>query len=261
MKIEFSKTSTPLPEGTIRLTESVYLKETVLEDKSVKLDLFFPSKANGSIVYDFTMYPEARSGSVHTLTEELMRQIYTGEFVIEDEAKTDVMRSITIGLGEMANQDPGNKIYYNMLNGNVIVTDADQLDWDDLIKHGGDMVKTLNTTRHLIATLLKEKEVEIREPGENGEDDVIVTKAVEDIAREEIRKFHEANKLNIDYSMFTNATEREILLAQLIDIIEFKQELMAATLVVNAQRSVAAFYENQKANNQENPIPEETEES
>jgi hypothetical protein len=40
---------------------------------------------------------------------------------------------------------------------------------------------------------------------------------------------------------------------------------MAATLVVNAQRSVAAFYENQKANNQENsevaPVPEETEES
>ena len=85
-----------------------------------------------------------------------------------------------------------------------------------------------------------------------------------EIANVEIAKFHEKYKLNIDYSMFAESelcSPRELAIAQLIDILEFHQQMTTATVAIASQRQVAEMYEKRIAamNGESEPASDEPE--
>jgi len=255
MKTEFQMINPPFPEGTQQITESVHLRELMDEEsKTLKIELYFPSKANPANIYMFTLYPDANFGSLTEITNDMVRQLYTGELQLPDDVKLDAMRVVQIGVGEMAadgrDYDDGDKIYYRLLNGSVLTTPAAAVDWENNIKRIHEMQYVMDHTRNLIVALLTKETVEIKKANEDGSEGETIQKNIIELATEELQKFHESNRLNIDYSMFTDngiTTERDVLIAQLIDVLEIHQQMITATIAVATRKQVADMYEQRVA--------------
>ena len=240
------------------------------ETKTLKIEFFFPSKANPMNIYHFTLYPEQNFGSLTEIANEMVRQLYTGELALPEEVKLDAMRVVQIGIGEMAadgrDYDGGGRIYYHMLNGSIIATDISTVDWDANIQHIQDKYYAMDNTRHLIVALLTKDTVEVVKKSGEGEDAENTTVEMDplEIANVEIKKFHEKYNLNIDYSMFAESewcSLRELAIAQLIDILEFHQQMTTATVAIASQRQIADMYEKKIAvmNGESAPAPDEPE--
>ena len=240
------------------------------EDSQLKIEFFFPSKANPMNIYHFTLYPEQNFGSLTEIANEMVRQLYTGELALPEEVKLDAMRVVQIGIGEMAadgrDYDGGGRIYYHMLNGSIIATDISTVDWDANIQHIQDKYYAMDNTRHLIVALLTKDTVEVVKKSGEGEDAENTTIEMDplEIANAEIKKFHEKYNLNIDYSMFAESewcSPRELAIAQLIDILEFHQQMTTATVAIASQRQIADMYEKKIAvmNDEPAPAPDEPE--
>lgn len=229
------------------------LKEAPLDAGGVQLNMFFLSKQIPTVAYEFEMIPDETVGSITAVVQELVRQLYTGEIEIPEADKTDVMRSVTIGNGEMAADDrnyddAAYKILYHMINGTVIASDVRQINWEEQAKNLQNMEQLALNVRNLINALVTRETVEvpIQDPENPEAEPQMVTKRSEEVAETEIARFTESNKLNIDYEMIEGcgiATKREMLIIKLIDILEIHQQMIAATLSVINQQNVASFYE------------------
>lgn len=259
MKIQLNKIQAPLPDGTNKLSENVFLKET-MDDGRVKLDIYVPSKTDANAYYDFAVEPDKNMGSLSDVINELMRQMYTGELELSDDMKSDVMRSVTIGVGELAagsDENTENKIFYHMLNGMVVVSDIAQIDWDSNIKNIENIQRTTDNIRHLITSLMTTKEIEAKTVDENGTETTVM-KDVSDVVKNEIAAFSQKTGLNVDYSMFEKsgiATEREILIAKLVDILEIHQQIIAVTMSIKAQRDIINQFTAQQGTEPAHEIP------
>lgn len=255
MKIQFNKMTAPLPDGTNKISDNVFLKETVTEDQRVKLNILFPAKDSADTFYNFEMIPDQSFGSLSDIINDLMRQLYTGDLEIPDDIKTDVMRSVTIGVGELAangapDENPENKIFYHMLNGSVVVTNANQIDWDSNIKNIEEINRTADNIRHLIASLISRKEIEVKTINDDGTESSETRDTVE-VVKNEIENFTKRTNLNVDYSVFEKsgiATEREVLIAKLIDILEIHQQIIMVTVSIAAQRNMLEQFSKQNQN-------------
>ena len=136
--------------------------------------------------------------------------------------------------------DQRNKIYYTLVTGDQLITDIGSIDWEDNRKNLQNMLSSLNNCKMLINALLRSQPVTLH--GENGE----ATTIPADVhALNEIKIFHENNKMSIDYSVFDlpDVTPREKLIAQLIDVMSVYNELIIHTAVYSAQKDVIAYYE------------------
>lgn len=250
MTITFKKIN-ELPEGIHKLTDNFMILETPQDDK-VQLDLVFPAKNVEGTYYDFIVIPDERYGSLTGVMQEIMKGLYSNEIQLGDADVNDVMRAATIASGELAadgrdyqkqEEDNSNKIFYHLINGQIMFSDATQMNWDENIKNMGNTISAADSVRQLIALLESREEVEIKSSEEETTGEM---KSTVELAKAEIAKFHEIHKLDIDYKVFEEAgvaTERELLVLKLIDILEVYQQLITATALVTNQQQLINMYE------------------
>lgn len=250
MTITFKKIN-ELPEGIHKLTDNFMILETPQDDK-VQLDLVFPAKNVEGTYYDFIVIPDERYGSLTGIMQEIMKGLYSNEIQLEDADVNDIMRAATIASGELAadgrdyqkqEEDNSNKIFYHLINGQIMFSDATQMNWDENIKNMGNTISAADSVRQLIALLESREEVEIKSSEEETTGEM---KSTIELAKAEIAKFHEVHKLDIDYKVFEEAgiaTERELLVLKLIDILEVYQQLITATALVTNQQQLINMYE------------------
>lgn len=132
------------------------------------------------------------------------------------------------------------RVYYHLLNGNVIYSDAKSINWEENIKSIGMISEMADNCRAMIARLMTGKPVKITD--ENGDEKEV---PIMEHAKTECEKFFETNHIKIDYSMFDNAdiTEREKLIARLIDILTIHNELIMVSAILNASATTRHYYE------------------
>lgn len=242
MKTTYKKLSPPIPEDANFICEGLYLKETH-EDDQTQVSLFVITD-DFNTVHNFECIPDEKTGSLRDVIFELMEQIHdkTIDGIPEDESEYEsVLKSIMkVHINMMSNDNSNPQIYYFLLNGKVLTSDATKINWDAEIERIDDTRKSAESIRRIIALLLSRDEIEVHDDDNNT---VTKTSAIE-FAKNEIDKFLDSHKLDIDYSEFNLATERELLIAKLIDILEIYNEIICATVSIAGQKRVIEHYEN-----------------
>ena len=255
MKIQYKKFDTEQPwgENAREIIPQFHVIEKETEEKKPMLELYVASKGNESITYMFTVYPDSEHGTLTGLLIDISAALYAKTIEgIDNNDMGDVIRSVTIVNGILAERmeeakplatklengngeeiDPTNKVFYRMINGTVLVSDASQINWDDNIKNLPEINQMANNIRQLIHIMLTQKEFK---PNENAENAI----PVEELIDQELSRFYEINKIDIDYSMYDNdiATAREVRIARLIDIMEIYTQLILVSSIINAQNDV-----------------------
>lgn len=255
MKIQYKKFDTEQPwgENAREIIPQFHVIEKETEEKKPMLELYVASKGNESITYMFTVYPDSEHGTLTGLLIDISAALYAKTIEgINNNDMGDVIRSVTIVNGILAERmeeskplatklengngeeiDPTNKVFYRMINGTVLVSDASQINWDDNIKNLPEINQMANNVRQLIHIMLTQKEFK---PNENAENTI----PVEELIDQELSRFYEINKIDIDYSMYDNdiATAREVRIARLIDIMEIYTQLILVSSIINAQNDV-----------------------
>lgn len=252
MKIEYRKTST-LPSdirkvnGYLSLVDNSVNVNEAGDDYVSMLLMYFPAKDG---FHCFTVYPTEEHGTLTKLIDEIGAAVWNGdvkEFNPDD--KSDLMVALHSAAFELIkadeaesnirpvskDMDPRNKIFYQFTTGEGYYSDINKLPVKDLIDNIGSIYQSVRNIKNLMALLVTTDHVD--EVDENGKVIEGGGKSPIDIAREEIRKFHEDNKMRVNYSMFENqfTTERELLLMQLTDIVEIYQNLILMASVIKAQ--------------------------
>ena len=255
MKIQYKKFDTEQPwgENAREIIPQFHVIEQETEEKKPMLELYIASKGNESITYMFTVYPDSEHGTLTGLLVDISAALYAKTIEGIDGADMgDVIRSVTIVNGILAERmeeskplatklengngeeiDPTNKVFYRMINGTVLVSDATQINWENNIRNLPEINQMANNIRHLIHIMLTQKEYK---PNENAENTI----PVEELIDQELSRFYEINKIDIDYSMYDNdiTTEREVKIARLIDIMEIYTQLILVSSIINAQNDV-----------------------
>ncbi len=153
---------------------------------------------------------------------------------------------------EVKNSEQEQRIYYHLLNGKVIYSDAKSINWEENIKNIGTMSEMATNCKEMIARLMTGEPVKITD--ENGDEKEI---PIMEHVTTECKRFFENNHIDIDYSMFDNAniTDREKLIARLIDILTIHNELIMVSAILNAEALVRSYYETliQNMNKEETP--------
>lgn len=260
MKIQYKKiTTNEIPEKTNEITPSLH----TVDNSPEELVLYVSSKSDDNVAYQFSIVPDTEFGTYTDLMNDLTTALFTKTVEgINDEDEKDVRRSVNIVTGEVAAKndnspvvtkmkngqdeqeeiDPRGKIFYHLINGRIMYTDASAINWEENIKHIDDIQRMADNVRGLINLLLTEKT--FKKPAQKDEDgnEVAPEKeiTVEELVEEELRMFHATNKLDIDYSMYDNyiATKREVMIAKLIDVLTIYNELILVSSVIAGQNQV-----------------------
>ena len=260
MKIQYKKIATnEIPEKTNEITPSLH----TVDNSPEELVLYVSSKSDDNIAYQFSIVPDTEFGTYTDLMNDLTTALFTKTVEgINGEDEKDVRRSVNIVTGEVAAKndnspvvtkmkngqdeqeeiDPRGKIFYHLINGRIMYTDASAINWEENIKHIDDIQRMADNVRGLINLLLTEKT--FKKPAQKDKDGNEVTPekeiTVEELVEEELRMFHATNKLDIDYSMYDNyiATKREVLIAKLIDVLTIYNELILVSSVIAGQNQV-----------------------
>lgn len=260
MKIQYKKIVTnEIPEKTNEITPSLH----TVDNSPEELVLYVSSKSDDNVAYQFSIVPDTEFGTYTDLMNDLTTALFTKTVEgINDEDEKDVRRSVNIVTGEVAAKndnspvvtkmkngqdeqeeiDPRGKIFYHLINGRIMYTDINAINWEENIKHIDDIQRMADNVRGLINLLLTEKT--FKKPAQKDKDgnEVAPEKeiTVEELVEEELRMFHATNKLDIDYSMYDNyiATKREVLIAKLIDVLTIYNELILVSSVIAGQNQV-----------------------
>lgn len=278
MKIQYKKIATnEIPEKTNEITPSLH----TVDNSPEELVLYVSSKSDDNVAYQFSIVPDTEFGTYTDLMNDLTTALFTKTVEgINDEDEKDVRRSVNIVTGEVAAKndnspvvtkmkngqdaqeeiDPKGKIFYHLINGRIMYTDINAINWEENIKHIDDIQRMADNVRGLINLLLTEKT--FKKPAQKDEDgnEVAPEKeiTVEELVEEELRMFHATNKLDIDYSMYDNyiATKREVLIAKLIDVLTIYNELILVSSVIAGQNQVIEQFTKQAQ-----PVTEEEKEA
>ena len=252
MKIEYKKTQS-LPSEIRKVNDYLSLVDNSVtvneagDGYASNLEMYFPAKEG---FHCFTVYPTEEHGTITKLIDEIGAAVWNGdinEFNSDD--KSDLMVALHSAAYELIkadeaesnirpvskDMDPKNKIFYQFTTGEGYYSDINRLPVSDLIDNIGNIYQSVRNIKNLMALLVTTDHVD-----EIGEDGKVIEgggKSPIDIAREEIKKFHEDNRMSVNYSMFENqfTTERELLLMQLTDIVEIYQNIILMASVIKAQ--------------------------
>jgi len=243
MNITFKKIPTAqIPDNVIQITDILKLVElpSADADGKVSLSLFFTTENNPE-TYLFEVIPDTQTGALSDVVNDILKNLFEKNIEgIDDNELGPIIRAVNIVAGDIAKNesfDPTDKIVYHMLNGMTIFSNMRALNWEDLINHLGDMEMTANNVRVLLRLLLTERVFTPPKTDDNPEPKEV---PVEEFVADEIRKFRENNKYDIDYSMFDNdiIPTRGVLIAEVIDMLEIYNEFITVTNMMKVQRDI-----------------------
>ena len=244
MNITFKKIpTTQIPDNVIQITDILKLVEipSTDADGKVSLSLFFTTENNPE-TYLFEVIPDTKTGALSDVVNDILKNLFEKNIEgIDDNELGPIIRTVNIVAGDIAKNesfDPTDKIIYHMLNGMTIFSNMRAIDWEDLINnHLGDMVTTENNVRVLLRLLLTERVFTPPKTADNPEPKEV---PVEEFVADEIRKFQENNKYDIDYSMFDNdiVPTRGVLIAKVVDMLEIYHEFIAVANMMRVQRDI-----------------------
>ena len=260
MKIQYKKIATnEIPEKTNEITPSLH----TVDNSPEELVLYVSSKSDDNVAYQFSIVPDTEFGTYTDVMNDLTTALFTKTVEgINGEDEKDVRRSVNIVTGEVAAKndnspvvtkmengqdeqeeiDPRGKIFYHLINGRIMYTDASAINWEENIKHIDDIQRMADNVRGLINLLLTAKTHVLPSRKDENGNEITPAKeiAVETLVEDELKAFHETNKLDIDYSMYDNyiATKREVMIAKLIDVLTIYNELILVSSVIAGQNQV-----------------------
>ena len=261
MKIEYAKvTMAEIPEGCREINDALRVVDNSGEDAGSNLELYFLKSAKENVVHKFKIYPDKTSGTLSELVNEILKGIFANFIEGLPAAETpDILRSVSIASGLLAEHDmeeskkeldPAGKIFYHLVNGQVLYTDIENVNWEENIKNLNMISDLVDRCRAFIRALMLEDTIEI--PSENeGEAPTLVPSF--DYVKGEVENFFINNGIAIDYSMFNKEgiSDRERLLLMIIDMISIHQELILVSSLMNVENTIRAEYAPQSE-----PIPE-----
>lgn len=248
-----------IPQDVRKVCEHLLVKEGV-DGENTELTMYFPAAEDPvTKVFKFVIIPESKFGSLTIVTQDIMRFIFSDKAtdIIPTEDMQAVISACTVGAGELTSKvqeeskDHADKIFYHLMNGQVLVSDTKEFDWSENIKNMHRISFAEDRIRQLIMLLVTQEEIDVMPPRSEDDTDETprtpVKRKTVDVAKDEIALFQEQYQINPDYSIFENdrTTEREILIMKLIDMIEVHQQLLSATVLINTQSQIIAYYEDQ----------------
>ena len=258
MKIQYKKIETEKPWGekAREILPQLHLIENDASDNThFVLDLYVSSKRNAAKTYLFTVEPEATSGTILGLMNDITAALFskTIEGIDENDAD-DVLRSVNIATGLLAdkveeernaapkfnkiedveNFDGNNKVVFHMLDGSILYADFQQFAWGELVDHPERLYQTINNIQQLIHLLISQKTV--KAVGATEELDVNT------LVDNQIEMFYKMiNDFGSDYSIYENsgiATEREIKIAKLFDMLTFYNEQLRVVAEIRTHNNI-----------------------
>lgn len=220
---------------------NMYMTQALDPDRPGKsiIDLYFDAPSGN--VYHFNILPDDEHGKLSDLLREALKNV--AMLIVstqEDISATNEMKNMLSTAIEFAEKEesseipPERRIYYRLMNGNLIYTDGGKIDWNDHANHIPDRYKTLDDLRTMIRTILTSDTIKTDAGDES---------AVEYV-KNTIQHFFEDNKLDIDYSMFEldSISDRERLIVKMLDIFTFYYEgIVIASAVSMQNRMIEAI--------------------
>lgn len=249
MEIKYLKTTNEIPEGIRQVTEALFLEDTESPEGYTILKMYVKAKR----VYAFEVIPDAEYGMITDIINEVIANVVTGNVDVTGDDKQDLLTTLNtnataieaarkkssnfIKLTEDAGEDFDyeNKLFYHLATGDVYYSDATKFDWDRNIENIDALHKALDTTKSLIKILLTETIVKKVDKNDNVVEEIPVEKFVES----ELNRFYKINNFEPDYSVYEGkASDRELLLIRITDIIILYQEMIQVTNVIAAQKHI-----------------------
>lgn len=268
MKIQYQKID-KLPENVQLINPAIAMIEHVGDTTSI--DLFFTKTIGEDHVLQFHVEPDASFGALSDIVNTILSGIFSGQIEgLTDHDKNEALRAVNIAAGMLAENDvmmkqqnhpdQANKVFYHLMNGQVMYSDATTINWEENIKNIMQIANTIDRCRALIRALLLEDTIHVDADVEHDiqEEDVPVTEYV----IREINQFMTSNDIKIDYSLFDKdgVTDREKLIVQLIDIMTVHNELVLVTSLVNTENQIRGYYETMISHMKQSDVKEPTEE-
>lgn len=180
--------------------------------------------------------------SMNDIVNEVAKNVFNDQIDGIDD-KADIMQTFQLMSepAKPAEDDNRNKIFYHLINGSVMYSDATTIDWQHNIEHISEIAHMADSCRALIRALLVDETVRIEQDGEEPKEIPVAEHAAN-----EINRFFESNSINIDYSIFDKdtVTDRERLIVRLMDILTIHNELIMVSSLVNCENVVRSRYEN-----------------
>lgn len=255
-----------IPEDAVRINDALSVKELTVEGENPDLVLWFLKTGKDGMAYSFgIVLPEAYT-SLSTICNEILLSLFTGEFECADDGYgidipandySDVVRAVSIAAGKVAETeretprpDP-NKIYIQMVSGQVMTSDIGSINWDYNIKNLPGITKTLDNIRQMMHDICSEDPIDDK------------YNEVADKIRKEIQEFQKTNNMHPDYTKFKSLTDRESILVQLVDVMTLYYEIIMITNTIAAQRQITQEYEamlHEKDSDVEQEAPSDVEE-
>lgn len=191
---------------------------------------------------------EERPSTLSEFVNSIHSEVMTNPTAVPAELRKEVLQILNIVEGKLLENDvpmqsaeeQQSKIYYNLVTGDQLITDIKTINWEENAQHMQNMIMSLNNCKMIVNALLRNQQITAK--NEDGED---VQVSPYDHAASEIKAFHENNKMTINYSCFDlpDVTEREKLIAQMIDVMTVYYELLIHTAIFTTQRDVVNYYE------------------
>lgn len=200
---------------------------------------------------DYTTYTGAMV-IVNELLVAVLNHEWDGPFNIPANEYSNVLKLINIAAGKLAavvaenpqwktetesveedlsqppHADP-NMMYYQLLNGQLMMTDKRTVDWAENIENLASLHNTVVNIQHAIFDLCyKSKEEQ---------------EGVIDRVNTMLNQFYQAHGMTPDYHVFEGkVSERELAMIKLVDMMTIYNEIISMTTAIAAQKSITELY-------------------